>query len=67
MTRAQKSIGHYLRDYRKHRGHTLDSLAKKTGLAKGLLSRIENGKGNPCLLTLKKLAIALECRFIIGP
>lgn len=39
---------------------TADVLAKKTGLSKGYISKVENGHQSPTLLTLSKLAQALD-------
>lgn len=64
--RTQIVFGAFLRARRLVRRHTLDSLSMETGLAKGLLSRMENAKGNPCLLTLKKLAIALKTKIVVS-
>lgn len=52
-------FGLKLRRLRNHRGFTLPALQKKSGLSRGLLSSLENGTGNPSLLTLHKLARAL--------
>ena len=38
---------------------TLPTVAKRAGLSKGNLSRIENGNGNPCLTTILALSRAL--------
>lgn len=35
------------------------ALARQAGIAKGLLSKVENGKTNPSLSTMNKLAKAL--------
>lgn len=40
-------------------GMTLPELAKKSGVSKGLLSRLETSKQNPTLGTLEKIAKAL--------
>lgn len=46
---------------RDKRGMTQDSLSKKTGIRQDVISKLENGKHtNPTLLTLEKLARALE-------
>jgi transcriptional regulator with XRE-family HTH domain len=39
---------------------TLDELAARSGLSKTILSRIENGRGNPSVETLFRIARALE-------
>lgn len=53
-------FGQVLREHRIFNGHTLPSLEKKSGLSRGLLSKMENGTGNPSLFTLHKLARALR-------
>ena len=46
---------------RDKRGMTQGSLSQKTGIRPDILSRLENGKQmNPTLLTMEKLARALE-------
>lgn len=54
-------IGKNVATIRKSRGHTLDEIALLTGLSKGYLSKIENGKSVPSLGTLSKIAQALAC------
>lgn len=41
------------------RGHTLDTLARRTGLSKGLLSKCENG-GNMTIETLYRIVAGLN-------
>lgn len=53
-------FGRTLRAYRCNSGHTLSSLVKESGVSIGLLSKLENGTGNPSLWTLHKLADALR-------
>lgn len=63
MTRqAEISLrfGHTLRAYRVNSGFTLPAFQKKSGVSIGLLSKLENGTGNPSLLTLNRLARALR-------
>ena len=43
-------------DARVSSGLTQSELAKKTGIAQGDISKIENGNGNPSIRTLKRLA-----------
>jgi transcriptional regulator with XRE-family HTH domain len=41
--------------------------AKRTGLSKGLLSKLENDRdSNPSVNTLAKLAKCYKCQFTIG-
>lgn len=63
--RVQRAFGRSLRRARIAAGMTLPELATKAHLSKGLLSDIENGKGNPCLDTLHKLGWALNFVFTI--
>lgn len=53
---------------RHQQGITQDELAQRSGIHQGELSKIENGKGNPTLKTMQKLArglgMRLELRFI---
>jgi len=53
-------IGRRLKDLRKIRGITLDSLADMTGFTKGYLSKIENAKKVPPIETLSKISAALN-------
>jgi len=48
-------------------GITLPDLAAKAGISKGLLSKIEKGKGNPTLLTMQRLSDALPFHWMISP
>ena len=50
------SIVQALIDARVSSGLTQSELAKKTGIAQGDISKIENGNGNPSIKTLKRLA-----------
>jgi XRE family transcriptional regulator of biofilm formation len=57
----KKLFGKMIRQARKSRGLTLDVVATRTGLSKGYLSGIENGKVNPPRhLHLARLARQLE-------
>lgn len=49
-----------LKELRKIRGITLDTLAEQTGFTKGYLSKIENGKKLPPIETLSKISTALN-------
>ena len=46
---------------RESKGLTQSELSKKAGIDRSNLSEYENGKGNPTIRTLKKLATALGC------
>jgi transcriptional regulator with XRE-family HTH domain len=53
-------IARVIRTRRRASGQTLDELATRSGLSKTILSRIENGRGNPSVETLFRIARALE-------
>lgn len=53
------SVGQRVRRRRLQRGYTLAGMSARTGLSKGYLSRIENGRKLPPLDTLQRLARAL--------
>lgn len=55
-----RHLGATIRELRQNRAMTLADLANRSTLSIGLLSRLENGGGNPSLLTLTKLAAALD-------
>lgn len=55
----EMSILRAMIDARERGNITQKELAEKTGIAQGDISRIENGKGNPSLKTLQKLADGL--------
>ena len=50
------SIVQALIDAREAAGLTQSELARKTGIAQGDISKIENGNANPSIKTLKRLA-----------
>lgn len=63
MTRQSQislRFGNTLCACRHNRDLSLRSLEMKSGLSRGLLSKLENGNGNPSLFTLHKLADALR-------
>ena len=55
----EEQIAIKIRSLRRAAGLTLDGLAKRTGLSKGLLSKIENHKASPPIATLAKIAEGL--------
>jgi transcriptional regulator with XRE-family HTH domain len=59
-----ESIGNKIRMIRKERGFTLETMASKTGLSKGLLSQVERGISQPSLDSLWKITKALESSII---
>lgn len=60
--RAQEGlkIGQRVKDLRQKQNYTLQDIAAKTGLAKSLLSEVENGEVVPHVSTLLKLAKVLN-------
>ncbi len=52
-------IGINLKVLRKKAGLSIGALAEKTGISKGAISQIEQGRGNPTISTITKLAEAL--------
>lgn len=55
----QAILGRRLRDLRKSRGKTLDTLATEIGFTKGYLSKLETGRSVPPIATLSRVARAL--------
>jgi len=49
-----------LREIRKEKNITLDELARKTGMSKGHLSRIERRETDPTITSLARIALALN-------
>jgi DNA-binding XRE family transcriptional regulator/uncharacterized RmlC-like cupin family protein len=54
------AIGRAIKGFRLQQGITVSDLADRTGLSKGMLSKIENGNISPSLSTLQSLAVALS-------
>lgn len=52
---------HFIREWRKHRGHTLEELAEMIGVTHGALSQLERGAVNYTQPMLEALASALFC------
>jgi transcriptional regulator with XRE-family HTH domain len=64
------SLGHRLKTLREEYGMTQAQLAGLAGVTAGLIGQIEQGKVQPSLKTLEKIAHALgvsPCYFIIEP
>lgn len=57
-------IGNKIRTIRKEKGFTLENMASKTGLSKGLLSQVERGISQPSLDSLWKITKALEASMV---
>ena len=58
-------IGQQIRDIRKQNGLTQKALAKKIGVSQQMLSRIEKGKENLSLLTLKNVTGSLGAQIYL--
>lgn len=56
-------VGQKIRTVRKEKGFTLEILASRTGLSKGLLSQVERGISQPSLESLWRISKALESNF----
>jgi transcriptional regulator with XRE-family HTH domain len=59
-------LGEILRDRRKAAGRTIASVAVDAGLSVPYIANLENGRGNPTLSALDRLATALGARLEIG-
>jgi transcriptional regulator with XRE-family HTH domain len=55
-----KRIGERIRYFRADRKMSLSQLSSQSGVAKGTLSKLETGEGNPTILTLGALARVLH-------
>jgi transcriptional regulator with XRE-family HTH domain len=51
---------HPMRRYREERGITLATLAARSGVAKGTLSKIENGLRDPSLSLIRRIIDATD-------
>ncbi len=61
-TELAKEIGDKVSGQREKTGHTLDVLARKTGLSKEAIHRIERGTTLPTVKSLKKIADYLKTK-----
>ncbi|MGC4960868.1 helix-turn-helix domain-containing protein [Gordonia sp. DT101] len=52
-------LGTTIREVRKTRGLTMVQLAESAGVSQGLISQVENGRADPSLETLRRIAEAL--------
>ncbi len=62
MSMTQKRFAMRLKKLRTGRNLTQDSLAKKAGISRGYLVRLEGGRQDPTLGTLQKLAKTLKVK-----
>ena len=55
-----ESLGPTIQRLRKAAGYSLNALSEESGVAKSMLSRIENNESNPTLNTMWKISQALN-------
>jgi transcriptional regulator with XRE-family HTH domain len=55
-------FGAHLREIRQKRGMTQVDLGERLGFPQGRVSEIENGTRSPTLVTILRLAVALQCK-----
>lgn len=55
-----EKFGAYVRQVRTNKGMTMLEVEVTTGISEGSISKIENGKKNPALTTIVKLAKGLS-------
>ena len=54
-------VGQAISEARMEKGLSQRDLSKKTGIMQADISKIEQGKGNPTILTLQKISKSLDC------
>lgn len=54
------AIARRVREYRQQIGLTVGQLAERSGISKGMLSKIENAQASPSLATLARLSAAIN-------
>jgi transcriptional regulator with XRE-family HTH domain len=59
-------LGEILRERRRAAGRTIASVAVDAGLSVPYIANLENGRGNPTLAALDRLATALGARLEVG-
>ena len=60
LTYAKRSIGRNLRRLRREAGMTQAQVARRAGIRVETLSRLENGRGNPTLATVRMVLRAVR-------
>ena len=60
MKNEAQKLGQNLKRIRKEKGISQGDIVRKLGMPKSFISNIENGKTNPTLATIAKLAKALN-------
>jgi quercetin dioxygenase-like cupin family protein len=59
LSAVTRTVAVNVREQRKRLAWTLDALASRAGLSKGIVVQVEQGRANPSLATLSKLGEAL--------
>jgi transcriptional regulator with XRE-family HTH domain len=62
VTAAGELFGQRMRDVRQRRGLTQTELSDRSGFTQARLSELESGARMPNLLTILRLAVALDCK-----
>jgi transcriptional regulator with XRE-family HTH domain len=60
MPNEAKKLGENLKRIRTEKGISQSDIAKSLGVSRGFVSNIENGKRNPTLSTISRLAKAVD-------
>ena len=63
MDAMSSRISENLRQIRKEKKLSLDSMAEQTGVSKSMLGQIERGESSPTVATLWKIATGLHISF----
>jgi transcriptional regulator with XRE-family HTH domain len=63
---AEPGLGPQLRTLRTAAGRTVASVAQDAGLSVPYIANLENGRGNPTLTALRRLASALGARLVVS-
>jgi transcriptional regulator with XRE-family HTH domain len=58
--RAKHDVVHYIREWRTHRGLTVDGLGEAAGISGSMVSQLERGRTTYTQTTLQKIAEALN-------
>lgn len=54
-----------LKEAREHRGLSLQDVCDRTGITRASLCQLENGRGNPTMTTLRRVAEAIGVRILV--
>jgi len=60
MQSISTKLGQNLKKIRKRKGMSQGDISRKLNMDRGYISSVENGKKNPTLTTLEKIARALD-------